>query len=72
MNIIEKKIKEIYNNDKSLFYKKMGWDYKNGARKIKKFISMIEESNTFLSNLDLKIEIVEISENQNKVETEKK
>ena len=72
MKIIDKKIKELYNNDKAIFYSKMGWSYKNGARKIKQIETKIEDVEEFLSHLKLKLQIVEISENPNKVETDEK
>lgn len=70
MNIIDKKIKDIY-KDKAVFYKKMGYDYKNGARKIKQFITKINSLNEFLSHLNLKIHIVEIEHELHKTEVDK-
>lgn len=71
MKIIDEKIKQIY-GDKSAFYDKMGFDYKNGARKINQFLNKIPPINEFLSNLNLKIKIVEIEPKNDKVETDKK
>lgn len=59
MRIIDKKIKELYNNDKALFSEKIGIDPKNFSKKIRTIENKINSVNEFINHLDLEIEIKE-------------
>lgn len=57
--LCDKKIKELYNNDKALFAETINVPYKNLASKIRTLENKIEFVNEFLSHLNLIIEIKE-------------
>lgn len=58
MNIIDKKIKELYGT-KALFSEKLGIDPKDYASKFRTVENRIEFVNDFLKNLNLELEIKE-------------
>jgi len=58
MNIINEKIKALY-NDKALFAETIEVPYKNLASKIRTVESKIDYLNKFLSHLGLKLKIVD-------------
>lgn len=59
IELINKKIKELYNNDKALFAEKINVPYKNLASKIRTVENKIDFVNEFLANVDLVLEIKE-------------
>ena len=59
MEIINQKIKELYNNDKALFAETIDVPYKNLASKVRTVNNKIDFVNEFLSNLNLEIKIME-------------
>lgn len=59
MKKIEKKIKELYNNDKALFAGKINVDPKNLSKKIKTVKNKIQFVNEFLNYLNLEAIITE-------------
>jgi len=60
MNIINKKIKELYNNDKTLLSETIDVPYKNLASKIRTVENKIDFVNEFLKPLNLSVEIIEV------------
>ncbi len=71
MGIIEKRIKEIYSS-KANFSETIGINPKDYASKFKTVKNQIDFVNEFLNHLKLKIRIVEISDDLNKAEADKK
>ena len=59
IELINQKIKELYNNDKALFAETINVPYKNLASKIRTVENKIEFVNEFLSNVDLVLELKE-------------
>ncbi len=59
MDIINEKIKELYNNDKALFSEKINVIPKNLSKRIKTIQNKIEYVNDILKHLDLELVIKE-------------
>lgn len=62
MDLIDKKIKELYNNDKALFSEKINVHPTNFSKKLKTIENQMAKVNAFLEPLNLEIEIKEKEE----------
>ena len=61
--MIDKKTKELFGT-KQKFCSKFGYGYKDFAKKLRTVRNKISWLNKFLSSLNLKIEIVELTDNE--------
>jgi len=59
MDLIDKKIKELYNNDKALFSEKINVHPTNFSKKLKTIENQMAKVNAFLEPLNLELEIKE-------------